>query len=298
MGKLIAAGAVALFVLITALATYFTVGQNEVAVVTRFGKFEYVANPGLHFMVPFMESYSKYRTDIQQLTSEKAVNTYTVDNQEIDILYTIFYSTPSERIPFIFEHNQDFKNRLNSLSIDRIKAAFGKVNVQKVAESRGEIRDSILATLRKDADHLGIEVGDFQLTDLQYNESFRAAVNSAAVQKANIEKFEYQRQQAEKEAETVRIRADGEAQAARSKARGEADARLYQAEAEAKATKLDGEAKADSMKAQGLALAANPMLVEYTKAQRWTGELPKSMLSNVMPFLNVDQHAPVMSAGK
>src|SRR5438132_1257554 len=44
--------------------------------------------------------------------------------------------------------------------------------------------------------------------------------------KANIESVEYQRQQAQKQAETARIKAEGDANAVREQAKGAADARL------------------------------------------------------------------------
>lgn len=271
------------------LGTYFTVDQNEEAVVTNFGEFSYVADPGLHFKMPFMQSVTHYRTDIQSLEPSQRVNTYTIDNQEVDVLFTVFYRVPPDKISFIYSSNRDFKERLYSLTVDRLKAAMGQVNVQSVAEKRGELRDAIKVTLTKDAAPLGIAITDFQLTDLQYTDAFRQAVNNAAVQKANVESFEYQRQQAEKQAQTAAVAAEGTANAVRAKARGDADARLLQATAEAKAIQLQGEAQAAAIKAQADALKANPDLVNLRKAERWNGELPKTMLSNVMPLMNVGQ---------
>jgi len=43
---------VALVVLIGLFSTYFTVDPESVAVVQRFGKFQYIADPGLHFKLP------------------------------------------------------------------------------------------------------------------------------------------------------------------------------------------------------------------------------------------------------
>ena len=156
------------------------------------------------------------------------------------------------------------------MSIDRLKATMGRVNVQSVAEKRGELRDAIKAVLAHDAKPYGLEVTDFQLTDLQYTEAFRQAVNNAAVQKANIESVEYQRQQAQKSAEMVKIQAEGQANALREKAHGEADARLLNATAEAKAIQLQGEAQATAIKAQAEALRTSTELVELRKAERGT----------------------------
>ena len=287
--KLVVTGISALMLVVIFLMTYFTVDQNELTVVTRFGQLSYVADPGLHFKMPFVNSTYDYRTDIQDLQPKDSVNTYTIDNQEVDIRYTLFYRIPPKQVEYIFTNNRDYRERMASMTTDRLKAAMGQVNVQSVAEKRGEIRDSIKATLTRDARPLGIEVTDFQLTDLQYTKDFRAAVSAAAVQKANIETVEYQRQQAEKFALTAKIKAEGEANAKRAEAAGLADARLLQATAEAKAIEIQGEATAKAIKAQSDALAANARLVEYKKAERWDGALPRSMLSNVVPFMSVNQ---------
>ena len=283
------AGGIALAIALF-LMTYFTVGQNQMTVVTRFGELDYVAGPGLHFKIPFVNAIQPYRTDIQDMYPTKAVNTYTVDNQEVDIIFTVFYRIPADQVAYIFTNNRDYETRLMSMTIDRLKAAMGQVNVQSVAERRGELRDSIKATLSRDGKPLGIEVTDFQLTDMQYTDAFRQAVNNAAVQKANIEGVEYQRQQAMKSAETVKIRAEGEANAVRARAAGDADARLLHATAEAKAIQLQGEAQAAAIRAQAEALSANVDLVSLRKAERWDGKLPVAIYGSApIPFLPVEK---------
>jgi regulator of protease activity HflC (stomatin/prohibitin superfamily) len=285
--RLVGVGVIALLCVVIFLMTYFTVDQNAMAVVTRFGHLEYVADPGLHFKVPFVNSATDYRTDIQAIHADKGVNTYTIDNQEVDVIFTVFYRIPPDRVAFVYTNNRDYEPRLYSLTIDRLKAAMGQVNVQSVAEKRGELRDAIKATLERDAQPLGIDVTDFQLTDMQYTEAFRGAVNNAAVQKANIEGVEYQRQQAIKTAEMVKIAAEGQANAQRAQAAGAADARLLQATAEAKAIQLQGEAQAAAIKAQAAALQANAELVNLRKAERWDGKLPTAVYANApIPFLS------------
>lgn len=43
----------AIFLIYGALSSFYTVSPESVAVVQRFGKFQQVANPGLHFKLPF-----------------------------------------------------------------------------------------------------------------------------------------------------------------------------------------------------------------------------------------------------
>lgn len=298
--RLIFAGIGALVALFFVLASYFTVQQNEMTVVTRWGNMQYVAGPGLHFKVPIMDSTTSYRTDIQSMLSGREwINTYTIDSQEVDVTFTVFYRIPAEKVGFIFTSNRDYEARLWSLTLDRMKSAMGSVNVQTVAEKRGELRDAIKKTLEADMAPYGIAVTDFQLTDLRYTDAFRNAINQAAVQKANVEALEYQRQQAEKTALTNKIEAEGRANAARAQAQGAADASVFQAEAdaksrllratsEAKAIQLQGEAQAAAIKAQSEALKANSNLIDLRRAERWDGKLPVNMYGAApIPFMNL-----------
>lgn len=267
------------------LSTFYTVGSNEKTVLTRFGAFQSVEGEGLHFKIPFVHSITTYRIDIQKQTAKAPANTYTIDNQEIDVTPTVLYRVPAANVEFIFRNAQDFLPQLETMMVDRLKAEMGKVNAAHVAERRTEVRNKIRDILANDAKILGVEIVDFQLSNLDYTKSFRQAVEQAAAAKAGVETKSNELEQERKAAETVRVRAQGAA-----------DAVVFAAEAEAKKIKLSGEATADAIKAQTEALAQNVQLVELEKAKRWDGKLPATMLSNTVPFMHVDQAGVVNRA--
>jgi regulator of protease activity HflC (stomatin/prohibitin superfamily) len=283
--KLTALGITAVCVLIMFLMTFFRVEQYERGVVTWFGKVQYLAEPGLNFKVPFAQTVTFIRTDIRSVVPSAAVNTYTIDNQEVDIVFNLFYRVPPDRVAYVYENVPDFRERLFNMAVDRLKSEMGKVNATHVAEQRGAIRDKITKVLEKDVTELGVIVTDFQLTNIEYTKSFRAAVEAAASAKANVDTREQERIQAEKVAQKVKVAAIGEADAQREKAKGNADAILLNATAEAKAIQLKGEAEARAIHAQAEALRQNAALVELRKAERWNGALPVQMLSNVLPMM-------------
>jgi len=260
--------------------TYFTVSENERAVLTRFGQIQSVRDPGLHFKLPFVNSTAFYRIDIQATGPKQPVNTYTIDNQEVDVLFTIHYRIDPKSIEFIYRNAQDYQPRLEAMAIDRLKAEMGKINVAHVAEKRGLLRDSIKNAIAVDAlEKYGVTVVDFQLTNLEYTKSFKAAVEAAAAAKANVETREQERVQALLTAERMRV-----------EAKGKADSYLFEREAEAKGIKLKGEAEAAAIKARADALASNAQLVELEKAQKWDGQLPKQIFAGApVPFMPIDQ---------
>jgi regulator of protease activity HflC (stomatin/prohibitin superfamily) len=282
------AGAVFL-ALVVALSSFYTIGQYEAGVLTRFGKVVGVSDPGLHFKVPFVYSVETYRTDLLALsTSDKGVSVYTVDNQEVHVVFTVQFRTPLDKVAYIYENSQDYRTRLYQIAEDRLKAEFGRVNTSHVAENRGKIRDGVKTVLQAATKDLGVLVVDFQLTNIEYYKTFKGAVQAAAAARAGVEQREQERQQAVKVAEKDKIVAEGTANAMREKARGDADALLLVAQAEAKSIKL----KADAMHAAGPAfLDLRRVDVEQTKAERWDGALPTWITPGAVGYMPVE--APV-----
>src|SRR5262245_22125805 len=276
--RTLAFGVGGLLLVIVFFMSYFTVQQYERGVVKTWGKIAYVADPGIGFKVPLVQSVTYLRTDVLSMQPGKKVNTYTADNQEIDVLFTVFYRLPLDKVAYIYENAQDYAARLLNIAEDRLKAEMGKVKLEHFAENRGPTRDRVKAIIKQEAlVMLGVEITDFQLTDVDYTKAFRIAVEAASVQKAGVETREWERQQAEKSALTKKINAEGEANAAREAAKGQADSIEFVAKAEARAIQIKGEAQAAAMRAQALALAQNPVLVEMKKAEQWNGALPTAI---------------------
>ena len=285
--KTLALGVGGLLLVIVFFMSYFTVQQYERGVVKTWGKVAYVADPGIGFKVPLVQSVTYLRTDVLSMQPGKKVNTYTADNQEIDVLFTVFYRLPPDKVAYIYENAQDYAARLLNIAEDRLKAEMGKVKLEHFAENRGPTRDRVKAIIKHEAlVMLGVEITDFQLTDVDYTKAFRNAVEAASVQKAGVETREWERQQAEKSALTKKINAEGEANAAREAAKGQADSIEFVAKAEARAIQIKGEAQAAAMRAQALALAQNPVLVEMKKAEQWNGALPTAIYAGApIPFM-------------
>src|SRR4029450_2892945 len=82
-----------LAILLYIISPFYTVGEYERTVVTRFGQFDSLAGPGLHFRIPFVNGLENFRVGIQRMQKDH-LNTYTVDNQELDDLVTLKYSIP------------------------------------------------------------------------------------------------------------------------------------------------------------------------------------------------------------
>jgi len=279
-----------LLILLYVVSPFFTVGEYERTVVTRFGQFHSLAGPGLHFRIPFVNGLETFPIGIQRMQKDH-LNTYTVDNQELDALVTLNYRIPETEVRRVFTTNRDYRANLESFMIDRFKREMGKMNITQVAAHRGDVALAVQKSLEAEALALfGISVVDFQINDIRYTEQYRKAVDAAAIAKAKVEQAEQERRQAEVVAQRQKIQAEGEANAVREQARGKADGELLLATAQAKGKELVGLAEAKALEAQGQALRSNASLIQLEIAKRWSGNLPVNMYGSApLPFLNLHQ---------
>ena len=279
-----------LLILLYVISPFFTVGEYERTVVTRFGQFHSLAGPGLHFRIPFVNGLETFPIGIQRMQKDH-LNTYTVDNQELDALVTLNYRIPESEVRRVFTTNRDYRANLESFMIDRFKREMGKINITQVAAHRGDVALAVQKSLEAEALALfGISVVDFQINDIRYTEQYRRAVDAAAIAKAKVEQSEQERRQAEVVAQRQKIQAEGEANAVREQARGKADGELLLSTAQAKGKELVGLAEAKALEAQGQALRSNASLIQLEVAKRWSGNLPVNMYGSApLPFLNLHQ---------
>src|SRR5581483_524095 len=190
------------------VSPFFTVGEYERTVVTRFGQFSSVAGPGLHFRIPFVNGLETFPIGIQRMQKDH-LNTYTVDNQELDALVTLSYRIAEADVRRVFTVNRDYRANLESFMIDRFKREMGKINITQVAAHRGDVALAVQKSLQAEALELfGVTVVDFQINDIRYTDQYRKAVDAAAIAKAKVEQAEQERRQAEVVAQRQKIQAE------------------------------------------------------------------------------------------
>jgi regulator of protease activity HflC (stomatin/prohibitin superfamily) len=191
----------------------------------------------------------------------------------------------------VYQNVPDYRVKLQSLAFERFKREMGKVNVQDFAQHRGLVANNTLQTLKADANRLyGIELIDFQITDVTYTKTYREAVEASATAKQAVQQAEQEKAHAQVVAETQKIQAEGKANAVIAAAKGDAAATLLNADAQAKQIRLKGEAEATAIRAQAEALRSNASLIELRKFERWDGKLPASVgVGSAIPFIDVGE---------
>lgn len=282
-GAVFVAGA--LFFLSTIFGAFYTVDEGERAVVKRYGEVVDVTGPGLHFKMPFI-------TDVEPVSVQSfvrrygggeggALQAYSKDMQIGDLIVSVNLTpaTSPEAIKSIIVNYGSLdgylRREVDPKVFQVVKATFASFTAQSSNENQMALAAAILEGIQKVVPATLVTIQSAQVEDISFSSKFEETMEARKTAETNVE---IQKQENLKQAEVNKRTVD--------------DAEAYritqQSIADADAIKRRGEAEADAIRAKAKALADNPSLVELTKAERWDGVLPTSMVpGSAVPFLNV-----------
>jgi len=274
----LALGVILVVLVLIATGSWFTVDQGERGVVLRNGAFVRVAEPGLGFKIPVLETVidvsvrthkrvyknlGSYSKDIQLAALEIAVNSR-VDTSRVGEVYERFGSDYDARI-------------LDPAVQGESKIVFGKFNAKEAIESRSKLALETEKAIREAIKGTGLLIDSIQIENIDFSKEFERSIEARMQAEVEVAKLQ---QNLERE----KVQAD----IARTQAQGRADALRAEAQARADATKLQGDAEAAAIRARADALKQNVNLVELIKAEKWNGVLPTTMLpGSATPFINI-----------
>ncbi|NLC01131.1 MAG: prohibitin family protein [Pseudomonas formosensis] len=274
----IVGGGIAILLFTFLLGSWFQIDEGERGVLLRNGAIVRVAEPGLGFKIPMIDSVKKISTQ-SHTSGYNDVQAYSRDQQAATLRVSVTWRIDPADVEAVYRSYGSGVN-LRSRLIDRqigaqMEKVFGGYTAVKSVQERGQfavdysqaLRDSITGPVVIE----GVQVENLDFSDA-YEQSIEERMKAEVAVKTREQNLEMEEVQA-------RI--------AVTQAQAEADSRLAKAKAEAEATRLRGEAEADAIRAKAEALASNLQLVELTKAERWDGVLPTTMLpNNTIPFLD------------
>ena len=228
----------------------YTVDQGERGVVLHYGEVSKVAEPGLHFKMPYIDRV--VRIPVRTTTgSMKDVFAYSSDQQPAHITLSVTFSIAED-------------------GVEALYTQFGKTEHREELNNRS--KDAIVNALAK---YPYLRIASVQIENVDFSDAYEQTIEDRMKAEVEVERY---KQNLERE----RI----EAQIAATRAQGLADAQIKAAEAEAKAIELRSKAEADSINTKGEALRKNPEIIRLMQAERWNGVLPRTMLpGGTVPML-------------
>lgn len=167
-----------LAVAVAALNSFYTIGEQENAVVTTFGVPQTVTSPGLHFKIPFVQQVTKVDMTIQgfaigydQYTNETNSDESLMITSDYNFVNVDFFVEYRVTDPIKFLYNsQDAAGILKTLSQSYIRDTIGLYPVDDVITSgknqiQAEIKEKI--TARMELEDLGVQVMNLTIQDAE-----------------------------------------------------------------------------------------------------------------------------------
>jgi regulator of protease activity HflC (stomatin/prohibitin superfamily) len=181
----------------TVLPFFFLVQQQTAAIVQRFGKFERIAQPGLHIKLPFVEKVAgTVNLRIQQL--DVKVETKTEDNVFVQVVVSVQFFVLPEKIYESFYKLDDPVKQITSFVFDVVRARVPRIKLDDVFEKKDEIADAVKAELAQVMNDFGYGIVKALVTDIDPDAKVKEAMNEinatqrmriAATEKGEAEKI-------------------------------------------------------------------------------------------------------------
>lgn len=292
LAALVVMGFLGLVGLTVMFGSWYTVGQGERAVLTRWGAVaQENIQPGLHWKTPWVEGVSTIPVSTQRNVYEN-MEAYSRDQQPAHFKISVNWHIPAEKVGEVYWRYAGEDGLVDRL-LDRhvpqqSKNVFGRYNAITLIQDRNTFNQDVFKALQDSVAGQPIVIESVQVEDVQFSSDYIAAVKARMIAEVEVQKLRQQEEQQKVNAEITVINATAAANAQRQQAQGAADARLAQATAEAKAIELQGQAIADALAKKGKALAENPRLVDMAIAEKWSGALPTQMIPGAaLPLLDL-----------
>ncbi|MDF7671134.1 prohibitin family protein [Orbaceae bacterium ESL0721] len=266
-------------VLYMALAGWYTVDAGERGIQLRNGAVNRAVDAGLYFKLPFVDSVKYISTRTHNKTFDR-LSAYSKDQQTAEIKASVTFKIPAGEVEKVYFSFKDIEG-LVSNTIERqvphqIENVFGHYSAIEAVQKRPQFAKEVNEAIKQSLENYPIIVESVQIEEIDFSKAYNQSVEDRM--KAEVE-VQTQKQNLEKEKISAEI--------AVTKAQALADSTLVRAKAEAESVILKGDAEAKAILAKTKALKENATLIELTKAEKWDGKLPVTMLPNSsLPFID------------
>jgi regulator of protease activity HflC (stomatin/prohibitin superfamily) len=173
---LIPVGILALFALTIILGSFFTVSTAQVAVVTRFGKFLRVAEPGLNWKMPYIDTVAgvvSLRVNQINLTME----TKTRDNVFVTIPISVQNRVRPEKVFDAYYKLANPSQQIQSYVEQVILGHVPGMTLDEVFASQSSIALAVKQELDADMAAFGYEIVNVLVTDIVPDAKVKSAMN-------------------------------------------------------------------------------------------------------------------------
>ena len=282
-GSALVALAVFIVAIIVVNKAIRVVPQQHAFVVERWGRFHEVLEPGLRFVVPFVDRLA-YRHDLREIPLDVPSQIcITKDNTQLQVDGILYFQVTDPRLASYGSSN--YVVAITQLAQTTLRSVIGRMELDRTFEERDHINAQVVEALDQAAANWGVKVLRYEIKDLtppaEILRSMQAQITAEREKRAVIATSEGRRQEqiniAQGAREAAIAKSEGEKQAEINLAQGEATATLVKAEATAKAIRQI----AESIATEGGLQAVNLRVAEEYVAQ--FGNLARTTNTLILP---------------
>ncbi|YAF95325.1 MAG: SPFH domain-containing protein [Nodularia sp. CChRGM 3473] len=227
------------------------VNQGNEALVERLGSYNKKLEPGLNFVIPFLDKIVYQQTIREKVLDIPPQKCITGDNVGIEVDAVVYWRIlDMEKAWYKVENLQA---AMTNLVLTQIRGEMGKLELDKTFTARAQISETLLRDLDEATDPWGVKVTRVELRDISPSQTVR-------------ESMELQ-MSAERRRRAAILTSEGEREAAVNSAKGKAEAQVLDAEARQKATILHAEAQQKSIVLQAQAERQQQVLKAQATAE-------------------------------
>jgi regulator of protease activity HflC (stomatin/prohibitin superfamily) len=169
-------GIIAIIVLSLVLGSFFTVNTAQVAIITRFGKFLRVAEPGLNWKVPYFDSVAgTVSLRVNQITL--TMETKTKDNVFVTIPISVQNRVRPEKVFDAYYKLSDPVAQIKSYVEQVILGHVPGMTLDEVFASQSSIAATVKRELDTDMATFGYEIVNVLVTDIVPDAKVKSAMN-------------------------------------------------------------------------------------------------------------------------
>lgn len=262
LGLSVFVGIAFLFLIFFLFRSVFLVQQAEAIIIERFGRFDRILTPGIHFVTPFIETtrrslwtyiiptpdgkrYQRYVQTVERIDMREAVydfpkqNVITKDNVTMEINALLYYQITDPKAA-VYEVS-NLPEAIEKLTQTTLRNVIGSMDLDESLVSRDNINERLQIILDEATDKWGVKINRVELQEvnppLDIRQAMEKQMRAERDRRATILEAEGQKRSAILKAEGRResdvLQAQGEAEAKVIQAQGEAEARLKMAKSEA-----------------------------------------------------------------
>ena len=213
---LILTAAIFVFLLVTVAKGVRQVPQGNKLVVQRLGKYYTSLNPGLNFVIPYIDSIAYKVTTKDIVLDIPSQEVITKDNAVImtNAVAYINIVSPEKAVYGV----EDYIIAIQTLVQTSLRSIVGEMSLDDALSSRDHIKAKLKAAISDDIADWGITLKTVEIQDINPSGTMQAAMEEQAA--------------AERARRATVTRADGDKQAAILKAEGKLEASRREAEAQ------------------------------------------------------------------